>query len=260
MMSKEIVNLFDLTGMVALVTGGNGGIGFGMASALAKAGARLMIVGRNAGKNAAAVEAIESAGGVATSTVADILDETSCKAAIDATVERYGTIDILVNNAGISIRKKPETYSMKEWHAVVDTNLTATFIFSQLAHPVMKSAGHGKIINVGSMMSIFGTPLSAPYAASKGGVVQLTKSLATAWATDGIQINAVLPGYIDTDLTKKARTQVPNLNERVIDRTPAARWGQPDDFAGITIFLASAASDFVTGTAIAIDGGYSIKA
>jgi 2-dehydro-3-deoxy-D-gluconate 5-dehydrogenase len=260
MVTNEIAKLFDLTGKVALVTGGNGGIGFGMASAIAGAGATLFIVGRNAEKNASAVKAIETAGGTAASTIADIRDEASCKAAVDECAKRFGTIDILVNNAGISIRKKPETYTMAEWHAVVDTNLTASFMFSQMAHPLMKQNGRGKIINVGSMMSIFGTPLSVPYAASKGGVVQMTRALATAWATDGIQVNAVLPGYIDTDLTKMARTQVPNLNERVIDRTPAARWGLPDDFAGITVFLSSSASDFITGTAIPVDGGYSIKA
>ncbi len=260
MVSKDISRLFDLTGKVAVVTGGNGGIGFGMAEAIAGGGARVIIVGRNEEKNAAAVKAIESKGGTASALVADIRDEASCKEAFEKAAGQHGKIDILVNNAGISIRKKPETYSMAEWHSVVDTNLTATFIFSQLAHPVMKQAGGGKIINIGSMMSIFGTPLSAPYAASKGGIVQLTRALATAWATDGIQVNAVLPGYIDTDLTKKARTQVPNLNERVIDRTPAARWGLPTDFAGITVFLAGAASDFITGTAIPVDGGYSIKA
>ncbi len=252
--------LFDLTGKVALVTGGNGGIGLGIASALARAGARIMIVARNAAKNAAAVKALEGKGGVAAATVADIVDEASCKAAIEVTTDAFGTIDILVNNAGISIRKKPETYSLAEWHAVVDTNLTSTFLCSQLAHPLMKAAGGGKIINIGSMMSIFGTPLSAPYAASKGGVVQLTRALATAWAVDGIQVNAILPGFIDTELTQSARQQVPGLHERVIDRTPAGRWGLPRDFAGIAVFLASAASDFVTGTAIPIDGGYSIKA
>jgi 2-dehydro-3-deoxy-D-gluconate 5-dehydrogenase len=260
MISAEIVNMFDLTGKIALVTGGNGGIGFGMASAIAKAGATVVILGRNAEKNASAVKAIESDGGTTSSVVADVTDEGSCKSAFNEVIGRHGTIDILVNNAGISIRKKPETYTMAEWHAVVNTNLTAAFVFSQLSHPFMQKAGRGKIINIGSMMSIFGTPLSTPYAASKGGIVQMTKALATAWAADGIQINALLPGYIDTDLTKKARTQVPNLNERVIDRTPAARWGQPDDFAGITVFLCGSASDFITGTAIAVDGGYSIKA
>jgi 2-deoxy-D-gluconate 3-dehydrogenase len=252
--------LFDLSGKVAVVTGGNGGIGLGIASALARAGASIMIVARNHTKNEAAVRALEGTGGTAAATVADVTDEASCKAAMAAATKRFGKLDILVNNAGISIRKKPETYSLAEWHAVLDTNLTSAFLCSQLAHPLMAKAGGGKIINIGSMMSIFGTPLSVPYAASKGGVVQLTRALATAWAGEGIQVNAILPGFIDTELTQTARQQVPGLNERVIDRTPAGRWGLPRDFAGIAVFLASAASDFVTGTAIPIDGGYSIKA
>jgi 2-deoxy-D-gluconate 3-dehydrogenase len=260
MMTNGNAAMFDLAGKAAIVTGGNGGIGFGIASALAGAGAHVMIVGRSAEKNAASVDAIRSLPGSAASLVADITDEAACKAVMDAALARFGRLDILVNNAGISIRKTPQTYSLAEWHSVVDTNLTATFLCSQLAHPLMQQAGGGKIINIGSMMSIFGTPLSAPYAASKGGVVQLTRALATAWAADGIQVNAILPGYIDTALTERAREQVPGLNARVIDRTPAARWGKPVDFAGIAVFLASAASDFVTGTAIPVDGGYSIKA
>jgi 2-deoxy-D-gluconate 3-dehydrogenase len=123
----------------------------------------------------------------------------------------------------------------------------------------MLRAGGGKIVNIGSMMSIFGASFTAPYAASKGGIVQLTKALATAWAKDNIQVNAVLPGWIDTELTRQARQQVAGLHERVLARTPAGRWGTPDDHAGIAVFLASPASDFVTGTAIAVDGGYSVQ-
>jgi 2-deoxy-D-gluconate 3-dehydrogenase len=174
------------------------------------------------------------------------------------TVEQLGRVDILVNNAGTNVRKQPQEYTLEEYNTVLETNLTSAFLCSQAAYPEMKRAGGGKIINTGSMMSIFGAPFAAPYAASKGGIVQLTKALATAWAKDNIQVNAVLPGWIDTDLTRQARQQVAGLHDRVVARTPAGRWGIPEDHAGIAVFLASAASDFVTGTAIPVDGGYSV--
>ena len=169
-----------------------------------------------------------------------------------------GRIDILVNNAGINIRKPPHTLDIAEWNSVIDTNLTSAFLCSQAVYPAMKAAGGGKIINIGSMMSIFGASFAPAYAASKGGIVQFTRSCACAWAADNIQVNAVLPGWIDTDLTKRAREQVDGLHDRVLARTPAARWGASDDFAGIAVFLATPASDFVTGTAIPVDGGYSV--
>jgi 2-deoxy-D-gluconate 3-dehydrogenase len=146
---------------------------------------------------------------------------------------------------------------LAEWHRVLDTNLTSAFLCSHAAYPLMKQAGGGKVINIGSMMSIFGASFAPAYAASKGGIVQLTKSMATAWAADNIQVNAVLPGWIETDLTNAAKREVPGLNENVLHRTPAKRWGTIDDMSGVAVFLASAASDFVTGTAIAVDGGYS---
>jgi 2-deoxy-D-gluconate 3-dehydrogenase len=169
-----------------------------------------------------------------------------------------GRIDILVNNAGINIRKPPDALSLKEWDSVIDTNLTSAFLCSRAVHPAMKAAGGGKIINIGSMMSIFGASFAPAYAASKGGIVQFTRSCAVAWAIDNIQINAVLPGWIDTDLTRRAREEVAGLHDKVLARTPAARWGASADFAGIAVFLSSGASDFVTGTAIPIDGGFSI--
>jgi 2-deoxy-D-gluconate 3-dehydrogenase len=170
----------------------------------------------------------------------------------------FGRIDILVNNAGINIRKPPHTLALEEWDSVIRTNLTSAFLCSQAVHPAMKAVGGGKIINIGSMMSIFGASFAPAYAASKGGIVQFTRSCAVAWAADNIQANAVLPGWIDTDLTKRAREQVDGLHDRVLARSPAARWGTSADFAGIAVFLASPASDFVTGTAIPVDGGYSI--
>jgi len=170
-----------------------------------------------------------------------------------------GRLDILVNNAGTNIRKQPQDYTLEEWNTIIATNLTSAFVCSQAAYAEMLKAGGGKIINIGSMMSIFGASFTTPYAASKGGVVQMTRALATAWAKDNIQVNAVLPGWIDTDLTRKGRAEVEGLHERVLACTPAGRWGTPEDHAGIAVFLASAASDFVTGTAIPVCGGFSVQ-
>jgi 2-deoxy-D-gluconate 3-dehydrogenase len=249
---------FDLTGRVAVVTGGNGGIGLGMARGLAQAGAAVAIVGRNAAKSDAAVGELGRSGGKAISVVADVTD----KAAVDAMIERvkreFGRVDILVNNAGINIRKPPHTLAPEEWDSVIKTNLTSAFLCSQAVYGAMKQAGGGKIINIGSMMSIFGASFAPAYAASKGGIVQFTRSCAVAWAPDNIQVNAILPGWIDTDLTKRARAEIAGLHEKVLARTPAARWGAIDDFAGIAVFLSSTASDFVTGTAIPVDGGFSV--
>jgi 2-deoxy-D-gluconate 3-dehydrogenase len=252
------MTLFDLTGRVALVTGGNGGIGLGMARGLAQAGAAVAIAARNRAKADAALAELRGLGAKATFIALDVRDETSCRVAIGKTVAEFGRLDILVNNSGTTVRKPPEKLTAAEWRLVLETNLTGAFFCSQAAYPDMVRAGGGKIINIGSMMSLFGAPYAAPYAASKGGIVQMTRSLATAWAKDNIQVNAVLPGWIDTDLTRGARAQVEGLHERVLARTPAQRWGEPGDFAGIAVFLAAPASDFVTGAAIAVDGGYSI--
>jgi 2-deoxy-D-gluconate 3-dehydrogenase len=248
---------FDLSGRVAVVTGGNGGNGLGMAVGLAQAGAALLVAGRNAGKNAAAVKTLEALGARAAAAEVDVTGQAACQALIAAALKQFGRLDILINNAGINIRRQPQDYTLEEWKSVLDTNLTSAFLCSQAAYPAMLKAGGGKIINIGSMLSIFGTAFAGPYGASKGGMVQLTKSLASAWAKDNIQVNAVLPGWIDTDLTRAARKEVPGLHESVLARTPARRWGNPEDLAGIAVFLASSAADFVTGAAIPVDGGYS---
>jgi 2-deoxy-D-gluconate 3-dehydrogenase len=253
------MKLFDLNGRVAIVTGGNGGIGFGMAKGLAQAGAAVVVAGRNAEKSAAAVRELEALGARAATVDVDVTSEASCRAMVRTAVDRFGRLDILVNNAGTNIRKQPEEYSLAEWHTVLETNLTSAFVCSQAAYPEMKMAGGGKIIMIGSMMSIFGASFTAAYAASKGGIVQLTRALATAWAKDNVQVNAVLPGWIDSALTRTARSQIEGLQEKVEARTPAGRWGVPDDLAGIAVFLAAPASDFLTGTAIPLDGGYSVQ-
>jgi 2-deoxy-D-gluconate 3-dehydrogenase len=251
--------MFDLNGKVAVVTGGNGGIGLAMAHGLGRAGARVVIAARNEDKSRAAVEQLRAQGADALALLVDVCEERSVAELVAATVDRCGRIDILVNNAGTTVRKLPQDLGLDEWRQVIDTNLTSAFLCARAVYPHMKVRG-GKIINVGSMLSLFGAAYAPAYGASKGGVVQLTKSLAAAWATDNIQVNAVLPGWIDTELTRRAREQVEGLHQRVLSRTPAARWGTADDLAGIAVFLASASSDFITGAAIAVDGGYSILA
>jgi len=253
------MELFDLSGRVAVVTGGNGGIGLGMARGMAQAGATIVIAGRNAEKNMTAVEELKRLGADVSAIAVDVLKEDSCRALIAETAKAHGRLDILVNNAGMSIRKQPEQYTLAEWHTVLDSNLTSAFLCSHAAYPAMKQGGRGKIINIGSMMSIFGAPFAAAYAASKGGMVQMTKAMATAWAKDNIQVNAILPGWIDTALTRRARQEVQGLHDSVLKRTPAGRWGVPEDFAGIAVFLAAAASDFITGAAITVDGGFSVQ-
>jgi 2-deoxy-D-gluconate 3-dehydrogenase len=251
------VSLFDLTGKVAIITGGNGGIGLGMARGLAQTGARVALVGRNAEKSAEAVRALtEELGCEALAVAADVSLEADCARIADEVSARFGRIDILVNNAGINIRKPPQDVSLEEWHKVLDVNLTSAFLLAKAVYPAFKQAGGGKIINIGSMTSIFGSSFASAYATSKGGIVQLTKSLALAWAADNIQVNAILPGWYDTELTKQARVEVPGLHERVLARIPAGHWGKPSEIAGAAVWLAGPASDYVTGVAIPIDGGY----
>ena len=252
------MNSFDLTGKVAVVTGGNGGIGFGIARGLARARASIAVVGRDAAKSAGAVSEIEEIGVRAIAIEADVTEPAALDRMAETAAGRLGGIDILVNNAGTNIRKRPEDMSEEEWRTVMDTNVTSAFLASKACYPFMKRAGGGKILNNGSMLSIFGAPWAPAYATSKGGMVQLTKVLATAWAGDGIQVNCFLPGWIDTALTRRARQDVEGLHDRVIARTPVGRWGSIEDFEGIAVFLASRASDFVTGAAIPVDGGYSV--
>jgi 2-deoxy-D-gluconate 3-dehydrogenase len=249
-----VTSLFDLTGRVAIITGGNGGIGLGMARALAAAGARIVVAARDPGKSQTAVSGL---GPESCFIALDVADEASCRDLAASVLRRFGRIDILVNNAGMSIRKPAEQYLAAEWHTVLDTNLTGAFFCAQAAYPAMKQAGRGKIINIGSMFSIFGAAYAVPYSVSKGGLLQLTKSLAAAWAPDNIQVNAVLPGWIDTELTRAARREVAGLHDRILARTPAGRWGVPEDLAGVAVFLAATASDFITGAAIPVDGGFS---
>lgn len=255
------MHLFDLRGRVAIVTGGNGGLGRGMAEGLASAGAHIVIAARDQAKTAATAAVLRDTHGVQVLELqVDVRQESAVQAMVEQTLRTFERVDILINNAGTNVRKSAEDLTAAEWQAVIDTNLSSAFLCSQAVHAPMARHGGGKIINNGSMFSLFGGSHVLAYAASKGGIVQLTKSLAVAWAKDNIQVNAILPGWLHTDLTSRAMHELPGLYERVLARTPQGRWGQPEDLAGAAVFLASRASDFVTGIAMPVDGGYSIQA
>jgi len=249
--------LFDLTGKVAVVTGGNGGIGLGIAMGLAGAGANIVIAARSVEKTAQALEDIRALGVEAHGITVDVTQEPAIQRMVTSTIDHMGRLDILVNNSGIAVRAQPQELTSAQWDSVVDVNLRGAFLASKEAYAQMVKAGGGKVINVGSMYSIFGSDWGSPYAASKGGLVQLTKSLAVAWAKDNIQVNAVLPGWIVTDLTRGIQDADPNRYDNISRRIPTGRWGEPSELAGAAVFLASTASDYVTGATLAVDGGYS---
>ena len=251
-------NLFNLKGKVALVTGGNGGLGLGMALGLAEAGADIAIAARNPDKTSDAIKQIEGVGVRAISVPTDVTKETEIESMVSQTLDKLGQIDILINNSGVTMRKEPEDLSGDEWDHVLNVNLRACFLASKTVYPHMRDRGSGKIINIGSMTSIFGGGGSgAPYSSSKGGIVQLSKSLAVAWAKDNIQSNAILPGWFTTELTAAIPERQKERYQLISSRIPAGRWGEPEELAGVAVFLASPASDYVTGSVIAVDGGYS---
>tara|TARA_Y100000996_G_scaffold377443_1_gene329496 strand:- start:3847 stop:4629 length:783 start_codon:yes stop_codon:yes gene_type:complete len=253
--------LFDLSGKTALITGGNGGIGYGIAKGLADSGANIIIAARNKSKTDKAVNSLVDTK-IKDVSVSGYQVDVSDEKAVNELVDDLTTglqgrpIDILVNNAGINIKKPPMELSTDEWNKVVQINLTGSFLFAKAVYPSMKSNGGGKIINIGSMTSVFGVEWAAAYASTKGGVVQLTKSLAMAWARDNIQVNTILPGWITTDLTKDTKTQAPERFAQISSRIPQNRWGEPSDLSGTAIFLSSNASNYVTGVSIPVDGGY----
>jgi 2-deoxy-D-gluconate 3-dehydrogenase len=251
------VDAFDLTGSVAIVTGGNGGIGRGIALGLAQAGASVVIAARNEEKTAAVVAEIEALGMRALGARCDVTKRAEIDATVSAARDAFGLPTILVNNSGIARQSRPETMSEAAWDEVVDTNLKACFLFAQAVFPSMREAGRGKVINIGSEYSLFGSAAVVSYSASKGGVVQLTKSLAVAWAPHNIQVNCIIPGWIITDMTARGHAD-PAFSAQIVGRTPAGRWGESEDCAGPAVFLASRASDFVTGVSIPVDGGYAV--
>ena len=205
-------------------------------------------------------EIVEESGASTLVVTADLALPEDVDRAVAETLNEFSRIDILFNNAGINIRKPPQELTLEEWTRVLNTNLTSAFLMAKAVYPAMKRVGGGKIINTGSMTSIFGSSFAAAYATSKGGIVQLTKSLALAWAADNIQVNAILPGWFDTELTQQARQEIPGLHDRVLARIAHGRWATPEDMAGTAVWLASSASDYVTGVAIPVDGGYSRSA
>jgi 2-deoxy-D-gluconate 3-dehydrogenase len=259
-MKEMMKEMFGLDGKVAIVTGGNRGIGKGIARGLAGAGANIVIGARNEAKTANAIAEIKRDFGVEVmGTRVDMLQGREIDEMVKQTLNQFGQIDILVSNAGIGIHKQPQEMSLAEWDENVNINLRGFFMIAKAVYPVMKKAGGGKIISIGSMTSIFGVGALPAYGASKGGILQLTRSLAVAWAGDNIQVNCILPGWINTDLSAEGKRDIPGLEAGVIARTPAGRWGDPIDLAGTAVFLASPASDFITGVAIPVDGGYAVK-
>jgi 2-deoxy-D-gluconate 3-dehydrogenase len=260
-MKETTKKLFSLDGKVAIVTGGNGGIGKGIAQGLAGAGADIVIAARNEAKTAKTAREMKEEFGVKILGVkVDVREEQQIHAMVKQVLDVFGRIDILVSNAGIAIHKLPQEMSIAEWDENIEVNLRSFFICANAVYPIMKRVGGGKIISIGSMTAIFGVAALPAYGASKGGIVQLTKSLAVAWAQDNIQVNSILPGWINTDLSAVGKRDVPGLTEMAVSRTPAGRWGEPEDLAGTAVFLASRASDYLTGVVLPVDGGFSVMA
>jgi 2-dehydro-3-deoxy-D-gluconate 5-dehydrogenase len=250
--------LFDLTGQVAVVTGGNRGIGRGIALGLADAGAAVAVFGRNEEKNLQVLSKLKAIGVPAIAVKVDMTNRAGLEPALNTVESELGSVSILVNNAGnVSLSGGVMNERPEDWDCVIETQLNSVFLLSKLAARSMIDRKRGKIINIGSMYSYFGSGLVPSYSAAKGAIVQLTKSMAIEFAPHNIQVNAIAPGWIETDMTAPVRTMP--MNDEILARTPAGRWGQPEDVAGTAVYLASHASDFVTGTTIRVDGGYAIR-
>ena len=250
--------LFDLSGRVAIVTGGNRGIGRGIALGLAGAGADVAILGRDEERNGCVRAEIEALGVRSLAVQVDLTDRTALPPAFARVEHDLGRVGILVNNAGVArLSGGVLEESAESWDTVLATQLHAVFLLSKLAAASMRDANRGKIINIGSIYSYFGSSVIPSYGAAKGAVLQLTRSMAIELAPFNIQVNLIAPGWIETEMTQDVRTS--SWNDEILMRTPAARWGQPEDIAGTAVYLASHASDFVTGTAIFVDGGYAIR-
>ena len=249
---------FDLTGQVAVVTGGNRGIGRGIALGLAEAGAAVAVFGRNEEKNQQVLSELKAIGVPSMAVKLDMTNRAALEPALNTVESELGSVSILVNNAGnVSLSGGVMNERPEDWDCVIETQLNSVFLLSKLAARSMISHKRGKIINIGSMYSYFGSGLIPSYSAAKGAIVQLTKSMAIELAPHNIQVNAIAPGWIETDMTAPVRTMP--MNDEILARTPAGRWGQPEELAGTAVYLASRASDFVTGTTIRVDGGYAIR-
>ncbi|MBI5570826.1 MAG: glucose 1-dehydrogenase [Desulfomonile tiedjei] len=248
-------DLFDLGGRVAVVTGASKGLGKSMALALAEAGADVALYARDVEGLKAVKQAIEDLGRRAEFFVVDILNRAAIEGAVEKTLDSFGQVDVLVNNAGVNVRKPVLEITPEEWDLVIDTNLKGYLLIAQAIVPHMLSRGHGKVINMASILGAVGLPTQVAYASSKGGVIQMTKVMALEWAKQGVQVNAIGPTYFETPLVAQLRND-PERYNFIIDRTPMGRWGQPEELAGVVVFLASKASDFVTGQTIFVDGGW----
>ncbi len=251
-------NLFDLSGRVAVVTGGNGGIGRGIAMGLAQAGAAIAVLARNEEKNQHVLNELRGLGVPALAMRVDVAARGELQPALKKVEDALGPVNILVNNAGIAVLAGVLEQTPEDWDKVIETNLNACFLLSKFAAQSMVKQGQVKIINIASMYSIFGSGVVPSYSAAKGALVQLTKSMAIELAPSNIQVNAIAPGWFETDLTAPVKT-MPAVYEEILTRTPAGRWGNPDECAGTAVYLASRASDFVTGSTICVDGGYAIR-
>lgn len=246
--------LFDLSGRVALVTGGNGGLGKSIALSFAEAGASVAILGRNPEKNKKALAELQKIGARAMAIEADITDRTQAEPSVARVERELGSVDILVNNAGIGLIKPSLEVPLEEWDQVLAINLTACFLMSQAAGRRMAARKMGKIINISSIYGLFGNAVAPSYSATKGALINLTKSMAIELAPVNVQVNAIVPGYFHTELTDAFKDKA--FYEHLTRRVPAGRWGEPHELAGAAIFLASHASDFVTGTSVVVDGGF----
>ncbi len=249
-----ILNRFSLKGKTALVTGSSRGLGAAIAVALAEAGANVAAHGSSAPPEATR-KRIAERGAEAIALVGDVGDREVCARLVDETIRRFGAIDILVNNAGIIRRSPAVEQSEEDWKAVIDVNLTSVFRLTQHAGRHMLARGSGKVINIASLLSFQGGILVPAYAAAKGGVAQLTKAFANEWASKGVNVNAIAPGYMATDNTE-ALQKNPERSRQILERIPAGRWGQPEDLAGAAVFLASSTSDYINGHVLVVDGGW----
>lgn len=249
------MSMFDLSGRRALVTGGTRGLGRAMAQALLVAGADLAIIGVSDRVGTAASELREATSRRVAPIRADLGDRAQLERGFDEAVEALGGLDILVVNHGIQRRSPAVDFPIDDWDEVLEVNLTSMFLLNQRAGRIMLSAGYGKIINIASMLTFQGGITVPAYAAAKGGVAQLTKALSNEWAGSGVCVNAIAPGYIDTDMNE-ALIADPERSRMILARIPKNRWGRPEDLAGAVVFLASAASDYVTGIALPVDGGW----
>jgi len=251
--------LFELTGKSVLITGAAGGIGAAIARELSACGAHVALVDRSDETLKSLEGELRDSDGRVIALSADVQDATQCARATAAACDAFGSLDVLINAAGINTRMRPETYTSTIWNEILGVNLSGTFYMCQAAYSEMSLKG-GKIVNIGSILSLVSNGMTAAYSASKGGVLQLTRSLACAWAEQGINVNAILPGWIDTPLSRQARIDIPGHAERVVQTTPMRRWGEPQDIVGAALFLSSAASDFMTGAHLVVDGGVTAHA